>query len=92
MRYKLAQFRDRPEKTLGSVGLPTESAQILEHRLPHHEDDRPTIGLAKRLAEPISAAGYPKDSPGFTTAVVNFGVSTSPGLCSVVQICARRIS
>jgi hypothetical protein len=43
-------------------------------------------------AEPISSAGYPKGSPGFATAAVIFGISTSSGIFDVVQICARHLS
>ena len=88
MRYELSRFRAWLEEILESQGPAAKIAQNPEDRPLHLAHGCPPLVPA----EPILSAGYPKGSPGFTTAAVIFGISTSPGFCDVVQICARRIS
>ena len=88
MRYELSRFRAGLEEILESHGLAAKIAQNLEDRPLHLEHGCPPLVPA----EPISSAGYPKGSPGFATAAVIFGISTSSGIFDVVQICARHLS
>jgi hypothetical protein len=88
MRYELSRFRAGLEEILESQGLAAKIAQNLEDRPLHLEHGCPPLVPA----ELVSSAGYPKGSPGFVTAAVIFGISTSPVFFDVVQICVGHLS